>query len=52
MLKHYSHQSGKQISATSTEEGIQYVRLLAVLESPYGDLDDNHVSKDADGHCT
>ncbi|KAK4806759.1 hypothetical protein QYF61_005555 [Mycteria americana] len=38
---------------TTTEEGIQYLRELAVLEVNYGDLDDKQVSKDLDDvQCT
>lgn len=52
MQKDYNHQPGKQIAAT-TEEGIQYLRELAVLEVFYNDLDNNQVSKDSDDvQCT
>lgn len=53
MQKDYNHQPGKQIAATTTEEGIQYLRELAVLEVFYNDLDNNQVFKESDDvQCT
>ncbi|GAB0210142.1 hypothetical protein GRJ2_003480000 [Grus japonensis] len=50
MQKDYSRQPGKQ---TTTDEVIQYLRELAVLEVIYSDLDDDEVSKDPeDVLCT
>ncbi|GAB0207603.1 hypothetical protein GRJ2_003226000 [Grus japonensis] len=43
MRKDYSRQPGKW---TTADEGIQYLRELAVLEVIYSDLDDDDVSKD------
>ncbi|GAB0207736.1 hypothetical protein GRJ2_003239300 [Grus japonensis] len=43
MRKDYSCQPGKW---TTADEGIQYLRELAVLEVIYSDLDDEEVSKD------
>ncbi|GAB0207842.1 hypothetical protein GRJ2_003249900 [Grus japonensis] len=50
MRKDYRCQSGKW---ATTDEGIQYLRELAVLEVIYSDLDDDEVSKDPeDVLCT
>lgn len=50
-LKHdLINDQGKLIT---TEEGVQYLRELAVVKVIYSDLDDNQVSKDPDSiRCT